>query len=61
MDKDVFLVFVSFNTEDDFEMINACNVAKDSLDVVSRKKVKLSEVNFYVNQKIPLENVTIDI
>ena len=59
--KNEFLVFVSFSTEDNFEMINTCNVAKDSLMVISRSKVKLSDANFYLNQKIPLENITLEI
>ena len=59
--KNEFLAFVSFSVEDNFEMINICNVAKDSLIVISRSKLKLSDANFYLNQKIPIENITIEL
>ena len=58
--KNEFLIFVSFSTEDNFEVINACNVAKDSLIVISRSKVKLSDANFYINQKIPIQDITLE-
>jgi hypothetical protein len=59
--KNEFLAFVSFSVEDNFEMINTCNVAKDSLIVLSRSKLKLSDANFYLNQKIPIENITLEL
>lgn len=59
--KNEFLVFVSFGTEDNFEMINACIVAQDSLCVISRRKIKLRDANFYINPKNPLENITVEI
>jgi hypothetical protein len=58
--KSEFLIFVSFNTEDNFEVINACNVAKDSLIVISRSKLKLSDANFYINPKIPIQDITLE-
>jgi hypothetical protein len=59
--KNEFLVFVSFSTVDNFEMINTCIIAKDSLIVKSRSKIKLSDANFYLNQKIPLENINLEV
>lgn len=51
--KSEFLVFVSFSTEDNFEMINTCRIAKSSLIVISRSKVKLSDANFLYKRKNP--------
>lgn len=45
--SDELAIFVSFSAEDHFEKVHTCTVNKNTLNVISRNKIPLSESEFY--------------
>lgn len=54
-------VFVSFVNDNNFDMINVCNILKSNMNTIARRKIKFDEVKFYINPDRPSEYLEIEL